>query len=83
MDRSSGSQFRGSRCQSAFSSGVLYTSTTTTPTPSSYEVVEFDINIASTHPPPRFHSSVVLIDCWKDCYKREEEEDVNDRQEGK
>jgi len=31
----------------------------------------------------RFHSSVVLIDCWKDCYRREEEEEVNERQEAK
>ena len=31
----------------------VYTSTTTKPTPRSYEVVESNINIASTHPPPQ------------------------------
>ena len=46
MVRSSGSQFRGSLCPSAYSSGVQYTSTTTKPTPSSGEVVESNINIA-------------------------------------
>ena len=78
MSRSCGLQFRGSRCPSAYSSGVHFNLVPVVKkwkSPISTLLVHILL--------PRFQSSVVLIDCWKDCYRREEEEEVNEQREAR